>query len=139
MNDNETSDELRAQGAQLKRLSELTGYQAILKDLAAQIDLIGVALQGDNELMAIGDVLRQNAADVKAANESLNQAIDAAIARLSDNATQADIDAAVADLQAAKNTATEALNKVNTQIDPDQGGGVVDDGSGGVTEGDQPQ
>lgn len=124
--------------ATLIRLGHLAGYAAGANQRALEIGLIAIAVEqlheeGD-ELMSVAQVLRDAAAAVRQGATDVQAAIDSAIARLSDNPTAADIQAAIDDLAAAKATQDTATATAGT-IDPDvTTGGVVDDGSGGVTE-----
>lgn len=134
----ETSDELRAEQRDLRTVADLTGYVATLADLSAQIHLISIAIGklelAGEDLVSTAAILAQAAADVRGAADTVKTAIDNALARLSDNASPADIQAAVDELTAAKATLDAATSTADT-IDPNvTSGGVVDDGSGGVTE-----
>lgn len=128
---------LEQMAAVFERLKYQAGYAAFLHQESTKLEVIAIALEnqhteGDN-LMAVGAalrqgaVLRQTAADVKQAATDVETSIQAAITRLSDNPTAADITAALADLGEASTVTTTAAT-----IDPDDtSGGVVDDGSGG--------
>ena len=128
---------LSALRAVLQRLTHFAGYAAALTEHATQIELTAIALeelaQGDDDIMAVGQVLRETAAALRANAETLAGKVQSAIDRLSDNPTAGDIEAALVDLNAANETLTGAGSLADT-IDPDAGGGVVDDGSGGVVD-----
>lgn len=123
---------------QLARLAGLAGHQEGLQQRALEIGLIAIAIEQAHEegddLMSVAQVLRDAAAAVKQGATDVQAGIDSAIARLSDNPQAADIQAAIDDLNAAKATQDTSIAAAGT-IDPDDTtGGVVDDGSGGVTE-----
>jgi hypothetical protein len=109
----ETSDELRDEQRELTRVAALTGYVALLADIAKQIRLVAIAIgnesteEGD-DFMGTAAILNEAAQGIRSSAELVKAKIDEALARLSDNATATDIAAAVATL--------------------------VEDGSGGVVE-----
>lgn len=131
--------ELQILRHRLERLAHLAGHAAAIAQRALELDITGIALQGLSEegddLMGIGTVLREEAANVRASAEQVEAAIQAALGRLGDNATAEDIAAARESLQGASDANARALTAAGA-IDPDQPGGVVDDGEGGVVEGE---
>jgi hypothetical protein len=119
------------------RLGHLAGYRDALTEHGLQLGLIATAVEqlheeGD-DLMSVAQVLKDASAAVAQAATDVKAAIDAAIARLSDNPTTADIAEVVSNLTAAGGTLGAAAEAAAT-IDPDAPTGVVADGSGGVTE-----
>lgn len=96
--------------------------------------IAGLIAQGEDPTVAVIDTLRQVAVDLKASREAEAAAIDAAIARLSDNPSPTDVAAVVESLTSLNDSIKADTDKI-AAIDPDQPGGVVADGSGGVTDG----
>lgn len=111
------------------RLGHMAGYAAYLEEESTKILLTALALEEfGEEFMSVAQTLKDASASVKESAQTVKESIDAAIARLSDNPTAADIAEVVENLGSAGATLDEATEAA-ASIDPEDtsGGGIIAD------------